>query len=310
MPIHDQGYRHWNGRLRGRIWRSLVIANCGIRLALKKRNLIAMVLLCIVPTFYFGVALFWVSRDPKSIEMIGRTLGEAEAWGKLVGDDLQAANLWALMFSRFMMVQLIPVGIIVTVIGPELISKDLRVQALQVYYSRPLTRVDYILGKLLIVALFVAIVTFFPAILLYLVAVALEKDIAVIGQSVQTLVGISVGSLLTALVAGVVVLACSSLSRRAGTIGIVWAMLLVLPEVAYQLVKATCQGVAGTAKSPEDWSHLLSIRANLCQVFTKLFGLERAYDLDWFTSFFVLAAVVALALGLLFRRAQVLEGEH
>jgi len=310
MPIHDRGYRHWQGKRRGRLWRSLVIAGCGIRLALKRRNVIAMVLLCILPTFFFAVAIFALSKDPKAIGRIGEFLQEGKAWEALAGNDLQLSNLWALIFSRFLMVQLISVGIIVTVVGPELISKDLRVQALQVYYSRPLTSLDYVAGKLLIVALFVGLVTFFPALLLYLVAVALEKDIAVLAQSVPTLIGITAGSLLIALVAGVLVLMCSSLSRRAGTIGIVWAMLLVLPEVAYQLVKATYQGVTGTTAAPEDWSHLLSIRADLAQVLTRLFGLERAYPLDWFASLFVLAIVVALALGLLFRRVQVLEGEH
>lgn len=310
MPIHERGYRHWEGTLRGRLWRSFAIARSGTELALRKRSLISLVLLCITPSFLFAVALFVVSRDPQNIAKIGKLLGEGTSWARFVGKDLSPAHLWALLYSRFLMIQLISVAVIVTSVGPELISKDLRAGALQVYYSRPMTRRDYILGKLMIVAVFVGLITLVPAVLLYLVGVVLSKEFAVVGQTFHVLLGIVGAYLVIAFVAGVLVLTISSLSRRSAHVGILWALLMVLPEVAYWLVKATYVGVTGSASSPKNWSHLLSIRANVVQLIAKIFGLKDVYAFDWFASFFVLTVLMVAALGLLFRRVQTLEGEH
>jgi len=310
VPIHDRGYRHWAGKLRGRPWRSLTIAHSGTSLALKKRSLIALVLLCITPSFLFAVALFVVSRDPKLIVNIGQLLGEGKSWERFVGVDLTPAHLWALLYSRFYMVQLIPVAIVVTFVGPELIAKDLRAGALQVYYSRPLTRLDYVAGKLMIVGVFVALITLVPAVLLYVIGVVLAKELLVVPQTLHVLAGIVGAYLVVALVAGVLVLTVSSLSRRSAHVGILWALLMVLPEVAYHLVKETYQSYSGPASSPENWAHLLSIRANVDQIVARIFGLERVYPFDWFASLFVLSAVVVVSLAVLLRRVQALEGEH
>ena len=101
--------------------------------------------------------------------------------------------------------------------------------------------------------------------------------------------------------AGVLVLACSSLSRRSGYVAIAWAMLVIVSDAAHALVRDAL-GL--------NWSHLLSLRANVAQVVTRIFGVQPAYKFDWLASLFVLAAVSVVAFGLLLRRVQVLEGEH
>ena len=46
--------------------------------------------------------------------------------------------------------------LLVVLAGPNLISRDLRFNALPLYFSRPLTRLDYFLGKLGVIAALVA----------------------------------------------------------------------------------------------------------------------------------------------------------
>lgn len=302
MPIRDKGYRHYEGKRHGRLTRSLTIARCGTRLALKKRGLIAMVLLGIAPAFVLAVLIFQASKADEFIKLAGRFIYSSGEWELLVGKTPTLAGIWQVIFSRFFIWQLIPVAIVVTYVGPELISQDLRVRALQVYYARPVTRVDYILGKLMVVAVFVGMLTVVPAVLLYTVGVILSKSIVVVGETWPILVGILGGYLLVSVVAGVLVLVCSSLSRRSGYVAIAWAILLIMSEAAYGLVR-DAMALEG--------SHLLSLRANLAQVVTRLFGVKAVYDkVEWSASLFVLAAVVVVALGLLFRRVQSLEGEH
>ena len=38
MPIFDQGYQHWDGRLSGHAWRWLAVTRQGVRSQLKKRG--------------------------------------------------------------------------------------------------------------------------------------------------------------------------------------------------------------------------------------------------------------------------------
>ena len=58
MPIHDLGYRAWQGRLMPEVTRFWVIAQTGIALAWKNRWLRRLLLLAWVPALYLGVALF------------------------------------------------------------------------------------------------------------------------------------------------------------------------------------------------------------------------------------------------------------
>jgi hypothetical protein len=156
-------------------------------------------------------------------------------------------------------------------------------------------------GKLLVVAAFVGIITFVPAVLLYIVGVILEKDPGILLASWHTLFGIVAGYGFIALVAGVLVLFCSSLSRRSVTVAMTWAVVVVVPEVVYKLVRGTMAPA---------WAHLVSVHANVSQVLARLFGAQPPYDYDWFASFFVLAALLAVALGVLFRRVRTMGGEH
>ena len=61
-----------------------------------------------------------------------------------------------------------------------MISQDFRSRAFLLYFSRPLTKVQYIAGKAATISLYLLCVTMFPALLLYLVGVLLSPDISVL----------------------------------------------------------------------------------------------------------------------------------
>ena len=45
MPIFDQGYQHWQGKLSGHGWRWLAVARHGVRAQLKNRFVRLMLLM-------------------------------------------------------------------------------------------------------------------------------------------------------------------------------------------------------------------------------------------------------------------------
>jgi hypothetical protein len=73
--------------------------------------------------------------------------------------------------------QAVLLAIVVGLIAPALISRDLRAKAWLVYFTRPLGRTDYILGKVLTLAAIVGLVTLVPALVLWIVGVLVSPSV-------------------------------------------------------------------------------------------------------------------------------------
>ena len=63
---------------------------------------------------------------------------------------------WTILFHFFLMAEMWFIMILVLLVGPSLISQDLRFNALPLYFSRPVRRIDYFIGKLGVIAFFSA----------------------------------------------------------------------------------------------------------------------------------------------------------
>ena len=71
-------------------------------------------------------------------------------------------TFWTLAFRQFFDIQLFISMILVLLVGPDLISQDLRFNAIPLYLSRPVRRFEYFLGKLGVIAVFLSAVTIVP----------------------------------------------------------------------------------------------------------------------------------------------------
>ena len=56
-------------------------------------------------------------------------------------------TFWTMAFNQFFDVQLFFAMLLVLLVGPELISQDLRFNAIPLYFSRPVRRIDYFAGQ-------------------------------------------------------------------------------------------------------------------------------------------------------------------
>src|SRR5262249_53375618 len=150
-PIHDQGYRRYGGlKARTRTgW--VVITRAGIRSQLAERAFLGRFLLSFLPFFVPAVQIYL----PGNFSHTRRLLA--------VQPDL---------FRQFLDQQQIWVFFITVYVGAGLIANDRRANALQIYLSKPLTRAEYIFGKLAILMAFLLLVTWVPALLLLIVQIA------------------------------------------------------------------------------------------------------------------------------------------
>ena len=306
MPIHDLGYRAWQGRLMPEVTRFWVIAQTGIALAWKNRWLRRLLLLAWVPALYLGVALFLFEQALANrsymqiaLEFVGPFPGiDVVREALQTGDPVVARHTaWTwllLMFFRYP--QGLLMALVVGLIAPPLVAKDVHSRAFLLYFSRPLTRVEYILGKLAVVCAYVMMITTLPALSLYLLGVLLSPpDTAVLASTWDLPLRILAASVVLMVPTAALALAFSSLTSRTFYAGFAWFAVWLLGLVAYLIL----EGTLGSAL-PERWV-LLSLYHSLGQVQTWIFGLEKSLS-EVLPSAGLLAAIAVVSLVVLFHR--------
>jgi len=161
MPIFDQGYQHWSGHLTGHTWRWLAITRRGVRNALETRWIRLFLFVAWLPALLLAFLLcLWglLERQSALIDSI-RPMLQFLGQPILAGPREFRIEIWTICYSYFLLYELRFSMVLILLVGPNLISQDLRYNALPLYFSRPLRRIDYFLGKLgIIVALLGSIV--------------------------------------------------------------------------------------------------------------------------------------------------------
>src|SRR5882724_8495326 len=154
MPIFDQGYQHWNGPLSGHAWRWLAVARHGVRATLKNRLVRWFLFAAWMPALALVATLaLWglLEQQSESVLSFLRNLLPPEMIGQ--PRDFRAP-VWTIVYSFFFKAELGIALFLVLTVGPSLVSRDLRFNALPLYFSRPLRRIDYFVGKLGVIAFF------------------------------------------------------------------------------------------------------------------------------------------------------------
>ncbi len=235
MPIFDQGYQHWSGTLSGHTWRWLTVTRHGVRIGMKNVFLRLLIVFSWLPAAALAFVLcVWGLIEQKS-DLAG-TLKPVLAW--MFSLPLEAmepksmrVEVWTISFDYFLWFQLNISMIVVLLVGPALISQDLRFNALPLYYSRPLRRIDYFIGKLGVVGWFLSLVTIIPPLMAYGLGLLFSRDITIIRDTYQLLLTCLAYGAITVLSAGTLILALSSLSRNSRYIALFWIALWFVSTV-------------------------------------------------------------------------------
>ena len=165
--------------------------------------------------------------------------------------------IWTIAYSTFFKSEIFFIMLLVVVAGPNLISRDLRFNALPLYFSRPLTRLDYFLGKLGVIAALVAAVAVVPAVAAYVLGVCFSLDLGVIRDTWRLLPASILYGLVIVVSAGTLMLALSSLSRRSLYVGIAWVGLWVISSAVAGVLAAfstrPCSTAPGRKSGRRKW---------------------------------------------------------
>jgi ABC-2 type transport system permease protein len=206
--IYDIGYRHYDGPRLGRSGAVGAVVGAGVRAVFgfgrSGRSKI-------IP---WGAVILAVM--PAIVAVAVRVLA-----GEIIPDLYSYHNyLWQIggLFGIFLAAQ-----------APELVVNDIRYRVLPLYFSRPMSRFDYVVAKVSALSLGLLSLTLVPVLILFIGRVLAAEDVlGALGDEIGSLPAIVGSGVIHAVVLASIGLAISSLaSRRAYAAGAVLAVFLV-----------------------------------------------------------------------------------
>jgi ABC-2 type transport system permease protein len=280
MPVFDQGYRAYEGRVRGRALRWWPISIAGLR-TVRKWPFIVVLIAGAFPLIIQIVMVYAAGASREMFPEFELPFGFSDA-----------------LFFTLISWEIFFVVLLMLVVGSGQIAEDVRTGALQLYFSKPITQLDYVLGKLGTVVLAGSFLTLAPSVVLLIATAAFAPDWGFLTGDPLLPLKILGFSAVVSIVLGALVLGISSLGNRGRIVGIVFAgayfltMILgaILPEVLrdkrWEVVHlGNCLDAAGGS------------------LFRNGVETEAPPEIAWI----VLAGVVLLSLALLARRVRAAE---
>lgn len=143
-------------------------------------------------------------------------------------------------------------------VGSGLIANDKRANALQIYLSKPLTRVEYLTGKLVTLLVFLVFVTWVPAILLLLIQMMFSGSTTFIRDNLFLFPAITVAAAAQTLLSAFAMLALSSLSKSRRFVAIMYAGVIFFTSAMYQALRQITGSTVWAVISPEDMLDVIS----------------------------------------------------
>lgn len=319
MPVHDLGYRGWEGRRTKPQTRPLVVARGGISLIWRSRWLRMMLMLSWLPVLVPAIGIFFFEYSTTEPGWRGAAYQMIE--GPLQRPDLAAVALedpalvrheiWStLILTYFRYPQLIAMVILVGLIAPRLICYDLRSKAYLQYFSRPLSPLEYILGKSAVIWFFLVMIATLPAMMLYVIGVMLSPEISVVAETWDLPFRILAATAVLVIPTTSLAMCYSSLTTESRYATFTWFATWALGFVAYQILTFAPVGDDPMAARNRGWEgldidldrwRLLSPYHTLGHVQSWVFGLQSSSSSVW-PSMALLVAITLLGSWIVRRR--------
>ncbi|MDE0324607.1 MAG: ABC transporter permease subunit [Candidatus Poribacteria bacterium] len=278
MPIHTQNYRHWEGTLNpSHYTRWWIIAKAELKLLAQRK--IVRLIVAIPPVIYIlahAVIIYIVNQFPGSVLPI---------------------NIDIVFFKDFLFNASLFIALIAVFGGSGLIATDLKNNTLSLYLSKPISWIDYLVGKFAVLGILLSCLTLIPGLLLFLEHVLLT-DTPFLKENYWMPFSIIAYSIIIILVSSLLMLVFSSLTSNSRYAIIGFCAVWFGTPVIYEILKV----ITRTSKVA-----LVSIWANYDILGTALFAVSRNYAVHWVWALLTQVALIALCIFVLHRRIRAVE---
>jgi len=278
MAVYKQTYKPYRGAITGVRWRFAILTRYAFKSAFESRLLTSFYVLCFIPPVV-AAGLMYVRYNAEAIAQLG-----------LNGGDLIPIN--GLFFNMLFRIQTAMAFMLVTFIGPGLVSPDLANNALSVYLSKPVSRREYVIGKLGVLLILTSLITWIPGLILF----ALQTDLAGrqwFWDNSRIAVAIFTGAWLWIVTISLLSLAASAWFK--------WKPLAAASMLGLFLVAAGFGAFANEVLEPErQWGLLLNMSTVIAMIFDWLFeGIRQRGNVPSWTALASLATLCFASLYLL-----------
>ncbi len=216
MPIYDQSYRPYRGTFSSHATRWWTIARTGVLQFVSKRLFLIFLTLTFIYPIIAAFQIYFTHRFPEQ---------------KFINVDAQFFRLLMEVQSAwFLFIGIYP--------GTGLISNDLKGNAIQLYLSKPLTRLDYVSGKFAILATFMLGVTLVPGMLLWGLELGFSSDTKFLAAYWWVPFSVIGYAAVATVASGLIVLALSSLSKNSRYVGVMLFGLAFFTSGMAQFLRA------------------------------------------------------------------------
>ena len=283
MPIHTQDYRHWEGTLKPRHYtRWWIIAKAELKLLAQRK--IVRLIVAIPPLIYIlshAILIYLANVLPENF----------------INFNIESGFFQKYLFRIEPFPSAFLVALVVIFGGSGLIATDLKNNALSLYLSKPLSWIDYLIGKFAVIGILLGCLTAVPGLLLFLEQ-ALLADISFLKENYWVPFSIIAYSVLLILSVSLLMLLFSSLTSnpRYAIIGFcaVWFGSPIIQQMLRMGLRSSKTAV-------------VSLWANYDILGSTLFDDSHSHAVHWVWSLLTLLALIALCLFVLHRRIRAVE---
>ncbi len=160
MAVYEHTYKQYLGKLTPEWSRFLVIPRHAFRDVFKSKLFTAFFVVCFIPLLLEAI-LIYLHHNVNALAILKVNVRE------LIPID-------ASFFQFFVNLQAALAFFVTLLVGPPLVSRDLRNNALPLYLCRPFSRAEYVLGKMSVLLILLSAITWIPQLLLFAFQAYLE----------------------------------------------------------------------------------------------------------------------------------------
>ena len=249
MAVYEHLYGAYEGESQSAWSRFLVIPRYAVREVFKSKLLTTFFILCFIYPLIAGIMVY-LHHNANAIALLQINVQE------LLPID-------ASFFGTYVAVQGAFAFILTVLVAPPLISRDLANNALPLYLSRPVSRTEYVLGKMAVVGFLLSLVTWVPGLLIFFFQASLG-GVSWLWANLWMIGSIFLGSMVWIVLLSLLSLAVSSLLKwRVVASGALLGLFFV-PSAFGAIVNEIFLTRVG---------HLVGLWASMSNIWLGLFGI-------------------------------------
>jgi len=274
MTIKEKGYTHWDGELKDGRFPWWPITRFGIKLTFKKK---------------FFKFFFFMTLVPAVVYLVGIYISERlEDFNFMIRESTEFLQINPAYFKSYFTNEglLFMIVIVLVFAGAGLISDDLKYNSLQLYFSRPLKKRDYFIGKAAVIVFFLFIVTLIPGLVFIIMKLVFSGSFKFFASYPWLILSVIAYSILVTAFFAFYSLFLSSIGKNRRYVAILIFGLYFFSDIIYEIFY-------GIFKSP--YFSLFSLKINLQQVGAVIFNQKTQYAVSWVYSLLIIIGICILS---------------